>query len=146
MRTAEEVSFAANGITAEGIKAVDGFLQSNIALKSLNLSGNSLGMKESSLYVTFWWIILVFRSYNLVVVHLAMSNYGGPLGAAALAKGLEGNKSLRISFFFPSFIRNYQGLLSKTYRSGDPVTGQRNYTYVDAVKPNLGGERLRFVG
>ncbi|KAL8539647.1 hypothetical protein ACS0TY_001310 [Phlomoides rotata] len=29
-------------------------------------------MKVSSLYVTFWWIILVFKSYSLVVVHLAM--------------------------------------------------------------------------
>lgn len=24
------------------------------------------------------------------------------------------------------------------YRSGDPVTGQRNYTYMDAIKANLG--------
>lgn len=37
------MSFAANGITAEGIKAFDGILQSNIALKTLNLSGNSIG-------------------------------------------------------------------------------------------------------
>lgn len=29
-------------------------------------------------------------------------------------------------------------LLSKCYRTGDPVTGQRNYTYMDAVKSNLG--------
>lgn len=42
-QTAEEVSFAANGITADGIKAFDGVLQSNVALKSLNLSGNSIG-------------------------------------------------------------------------------------------------------
>lgn len=40
---AEEVNFATNEITAEGIKAFDGILQSNIALKSLNLSGNSIG-------------------------------------------------------------------------------------------------------
>ncbi|KAL8517498.1 hypothetical protein ACS0TY_015662 [Phlomoides rotata] len=86
----------------------------------------------------------ILENKNILSIYL--NNYGGPLGAAALAKGLEGNKSLRISFFFPSFLRNYQGLLSKTYRSGDPVTGQRNYTYMDAVKPNLGGERLRFVG
>lgn len=42
-QTAEEVSFAANGITAAGIKAFDGVLQSNIALKTLNLSGNPIG-------------------------------------------------------------------------------------------------------
>lgn len=42
-QVAEEVNFAANGITAEGIKAFDGILQSNISLKVLNLSGNSIG-------------------------------------------------------------------------------------------------------
>lgn len=30
------------------------------------------------------------------------------------------------------------GLLAHCYRSGDPVTGQRNYTYMDAVKAYLG--------
>lgn len=29
-------------------------------------------------------------------------------------------------------------LLSECYRTGDPVTGKRNYTYMDAVKANLG--------
>jgi len=33
-QTVEEVSFAANGITAAGIKAFDGVLQSNIVLRS----------------------------------------------------------------------------------------------------------------
>jgi NLR family CARD domain-containing protein 3 len=37
------VSFAANGITAAGIKAFDGVLQSNITLKTLDLSGNPVG-------------------------------------------------------------------------------------------------------
>ena len=39
----EEVSFAANGITASGIKSFDGVLQANIVLKTLNLSGNPIG-------------------------------------------------------------------------------------------------------
>ena len=42
-QTVEEVSFAANGITAEGIKAFDGVLQSNIVLKTLDLSRNPIG-------------------------------------------------------------------------------------------------------
>ena len=42
-QTLEEVSFSANGITAAGVKAFDGVLQSNIMLKVLNLSGNSIG-------------------------------------------------------------------------------------------------------
>ena len=42
-QTLEEVSFSANGITAAGVKAFDGVLQSNIMLKVLNLSGNPIG-------------------------------------------------------------------------------------------------------
>ncbi|MFS8031566.1 putative leucine-rich repeat domain superfamily [Helianthus anomalus] len=42
-QVAEDVNFAANGITAEAIKAFDGVLQSNITLKTLNLSGNNIG-------------------------------------------------------------------------------------------------------
>lgn len=42
-QVAEDVSFAANGITAEGIKAFDGVLQTNIGLITLNLSGNQIG-------------------------------------------------------------------------------------------------------
>ena len=29
-------------------------------------------------------------------------------------------------------------LLCECYRSGDPITGQRNYTYMEAVKAHLG--------
>lgn len=39
----EEVSFAANGITAAGLRAFDGVLQSNFTLKTLDLSGNPVG-------------------------------------------------------------------------------------------------------
>lgn len=42
-KTAEEVNFSANGITGDGLKAFDGVLQSNIVLKTLNLSGNAIG-------------------------------------------------------------------------------------------------------
>lgn len=55
-QTAEDVSFAANGITAVGIKAFDGILQSNAVLKTLNLSGNPIGdegVKVSLCHHTF---------------------------------------------------------------------------------------------
>lgn len=42
-QNAEEVDFSANGITAAGLKALDGVLQSNVILKTLNLSGNAVG-------------------------------------------------------------------------------------------------------
>ncbi|KAL8485056.1 hypothetical protein ACS0TY_027384 [Phlomoides rotata] len=114
--TAEEVSFAANGITAEGIKAVDGklfgdegvkslcdILVDNSCIQKLQLSGSSFGDEVG----IFKPVGAILENKNILSIYLN-SNYGGPLGAAALAKGLEGNKSLRISFFFPSFLRNYQ--------------------------------------
>ena len=42
-QVAEEVNFSTTGITAAGMKAFDGILQSNVYLKTLNLSGNSIG-------------------------------------------------------------------------------------------------------
>ncbi|CAN1801491.1 Amino acid permease 3, partial [Linum perenne] len=37
-------------------------------------------------------------------------------------------------------------LLASCYRSGHPLTGKRNYTYMDAVKSNLGGSMVKFCG
>ncbi|KAJ6939205.1 amino acid permease 3 [Populus alba x Populus x berolinensis] len=37
-------------------------------------------------------------------------------------------------------------LLSACYRSGDPVNGKRNYTYMDAVRANLGGGKVKICG
>ncbi|KVH93348.1 Amino acid transporter, transmembrane [Cynara cardunculus var. scolymus] len=37
-------------------------------------------------------------------------------------------------------------LLADCYRSPDPVTGTRNYNYMQAVKANLGGVSYRFCG
>ncbi|CAH9064274.1 unnamed protein product [Cuscuta epithymum] len=37
-------------------------------------------------------------------------------------------------------------LLSDCYRSGDPVNGKRNYTYMDAVSSNLGGLHVKICG
>ncbi|KAL9227925.1 hypothetical protein vseg_003559 [Gypsophila vaccaria] len=37
-------------------------------------------------------------------------------------------------------------LLADYYRFGDPVTGKRNYTYMDAVVVNLGGDQVKLCG
>lgn len=43
-----------------------------------------------------------------------------------------------VMFLF-SFVTYYtSALLASCYRSGDPDTGKRNYTYMDAVRANLG--------
>lgn len=35
-------------------------------------------------------------------------------------------------------------LLAACYRSGDPISGKRNYTYMDAVRSNLGKKNTNF--
>lgn len=46
-----------------------------------------------------------------------------------------------------AFVTYYTSvLLSACYRSGDPVTGKRNYTYMDAVRANLGGFQVKVCG
>ncbi|KAM7280321.1 hypothetical protein ACFE04_007455 [Oxalis oulophora] len=37
-------------------------------------------------------------------------------------------------------------MLADCYRAPDPVTGRRNYTYMDAVKAYLGGSKVKFCG
>ncbi|ERN18219.1 hypothetical protein AMTR_s00055p00034230 [Amborella trichopoda] len=37
-------------------------------------------------------------------------------------------------------------LLAGCYRSGDPISGKRNYTYMDAVRANLGGSKVKLCG
>ncbi|GFS37618.1 amino acid permease 2 [Actinidia rufa] len=51
-----------------------------------------------------------------------------------------------VMFLF-SFVTYYTStLLAACYRSGDPVTGKRNYTYMDAVQSNLGGVKVKVCG
>ncbi|CAK7329501.1 unnamed protein product [Dovyalis caffra] len=46
-----------------------------------------------------------------------------------------------------AFVNLYtSNLLAQCYRAGDPVTGQRNYTYMDAVKSFLGGRKVTLCG
>ncbi|KAK2972729.1 hypothetical protein RJ640_029186 [Escallonia rubra] len=46
-----------------------------------------------------------------------------------------------------AFVNLYtSNMLSECYRAGDPVTGQRNYTYMDAVRANLGGRKVTLCG
>ncbi|KAA8546440.1 hypothetical protein F0562_002821 [Nyssa sinensis] len=49
--------------------------------------------------------------------------------------------------FLFSFTTYYTStLLAACYRSGDPVTGKRNYSYMDAVQSNLGGVQVKVCG
>ncbi|KAL8482221.1 hypothetical protein ACS0TY_028394 [Phlomoides rotata] len=49
--------------------------------------------------------------------------------------------------FLFSFVTYYtSSLLATCYRTGDPDTGKRNYTYMDAVRSNLGGFQVKVCG
>ncbi|CAK9151313.1 unnamed protein product [Ilex paraguariensis] len=49
--------------------------------------------------------------------------------------------------FLFSFVTYYTStLLAACYRSGDPVIGKRNYTYMEAVRSNLGGVKVKICG
>ncbi|VFQ98524.1 unnamed protein product [Cuscuta campestris] len=89
-QTAEEVSFAANGITAAGLKAFDSILQSNIALKTLDLSGNVFGDEGAKCLSG----ILVD---NPGIQKLQLNSTGiGDEGAKAIAEMLKKKSNLRI--------------------------------------------------
>ncbi|PIA47649.1 hypothetical protein AQUCO_01400338v1 [Aquilegia coerulea] len=52
-----------------------------------------------------------------------------------------------IMMFLFSFVIYYTScLLAECYRTGDPVTGKRNYTYMEAVQANLGGAKVKICG
>ncbi|GKA83104.1 amino acid transporter, transmembrane [Tanacetum coccineum] len=53
---------------------------------------------------------------------------------------------LTVLFLF-SFVTYYTScLLADCYRCGDPLTGKRNYTYMEAAKNNLGGFQVKICG
>ncbi|KAK9164513.1 hypothetical protein Syun_005415 [Stephania yunnanensis] len=51
-----------------------------------------------------------------------------------------------VMLLFALVILYTSNLLSQCYRSGDPSTGKRNHTYMDAVKANLGGRKVAVCG
>ncbi|XP_027162617.1 amino acid permease 4-like isoform X1 [Coffea eugenioides] len=51
-----------------------------------------------------------------------------------------------VMLLFAFVILYTSNLLSQCYRSGNPVTGPRNYTYMDAVKATLGGRKVKICG
>ncbi|XP_068647918.1 amino acid permease 3-like [Aristolochia californica] len=52
-----------------------------------------------------------------------------------------------VSMLLFSLVTYYTStLLAECYRAGDPVTGKRSYSYMDAVRNNLGGIKVKFCG
>ncbi|XP_042492878.1 amino acid permease 3-like isoform X2 [Macadamia integrifolia] len=51
-----------------------------------------------------------------------------------------------VMFLFSFVIYYTSSLLADCYRSGDQDSGKRNYTYMDAVRSNLGGVKVKICG
>lgn len=73
-QTAEEVSFAANGITSAGVKAFDDVLQSNIALKTLDLSGNPIGDEGVKVGLCLGAVFLLSMENGLTAAVFQLAN------------------------------------------------------------------------
>uniref|UniRef100_A0A803MV41 Amino acid transporter transmembrane domain-containing protein n=1 Tax=Chenopodium quinoa TaxID=63459 RepID=A0A803MV41_CHEQI len=63
----------------------------------------------------------------------AIAQLGWAIGPAVL-----------ISFSFITYMTST--MLADAYRSPDPVTGKRNYTYMEVVRANLGGRKVQLCG
>ncbi|KAK9110238.1 hypothetical protein Sjap_018298 [Stephania japonica] len=66
------------------------------------------------------------------------------LGWAIAQLGWVAGPAVMLFFAFVTYTTSV--LLAKCYRSGDPVTGKRNYTYMEAVRSNLGASKVKIFG
>ncbi|KAH6777052.1 amino acid permease 2 [Perilla frutescens var. hirtella] len=79
--------------------------------------------------------------------HIITAVIGSGVLSLAWAVGQLGWVAGPVVMILFAFVNLYtSNLLSKCYRSGDAATGQRNYTYMDAVKANLGGKKVKICG
>ncbi|KAF5745362.1 amino acid permease 3 [Tripterygium wilfordii] len=79
--------------------------------------------------------------------HIITAVIGSGVLSLAWAIGQLGWVAGPIVMFLFAVVNLYtSNLLSQCYRTGDPLTGQRNYTYMDAVKANLGGKSVMVCG
>ncbi|CAL1396407.1 unnamed protein product [Linum trigynum] len=66
------------------------------------------------------------------------------IGSGVLSLGWVAGPATLIIFSLVTLFTST--LLADAYRHPDPVTGQRNYTYMDAVRTHLGGFKVKFCG
>ncbi|KAM7258245.1 hypothetical protein ACFE04_013986 [Oxalis oulophora] len=79
--------------------------------------------------------------------HIITAVIGSGVLSLAWAVGQLGWVAGPIVMLLFAFVNLYtSNLLAHCYRSSDPITGQRNYTYMDAVKATLGGRKVVLCG
>ncbi|XP_078170102.1 amino acid permease 3-like [Carex rostrata] len=79
--------------------------------------------------------------------HIITAVIGSGVLSLAWAIGQLGWIAGPVVMLLFSFVTYYTSvLLSDCYRSGDPCTGKRNYTYMDVVEDNLTGIKVKICG
>ncbi|KAG6591871.1 Amino acid permease 3, partial [Cucurbita argyrosperma subsp. sororia] len=79
--------------------------------------------------------------------HIITAVIGSGVLSLAWATAQLGWVAGPIAMLLFSFVTYYTStLLAACYRSGDSVNGKRNYTYMDAVRNNLGGFKVKLCG
>ncbi|RWV96598.1 hypothetical protein GW17_00040675 [Ensete ventricosum] len=79
--------------------------------------------------------------------HIITAVIGSGVLSLAWAIGQLGWVAGPVAMLLFSFVTYYtSALLADCYRSGDPNTGKRNYTYMDAVRANLDGFKVKLCG
>ena len=66
------------------------------------------------------------------------------LAWAVAQLGWIGGPAIMLMFAFVIWYTS--SLLADCYRSGDPISGKRNYTYMEVVQSNLGGAKVKICG
>ncbi|GLT56911.1 hypothetical protein SLA2020_299240 [Shorea laevis] len=80
-------------------------------------------------------------------IHIITAVIGSGVLSLAWAIAQLGWVAGLTAMFLFSFVTYYTStLLAACYCSDDPVPGKRNYTYMDAVRSNLGGFKVKFCG
>lgn len=86
-------------------------------------------------FFNFWCLGNVWTAS----AHIITAVIGSGVLSLAWAIGQLGWIAGPTVMFLFSFVIYYTStLLADCYRSGDPLFGKRNYTYMDAVRSNLG--------
>ncbi|KAG6532509.1 hypothetical protein ZIOFF_006355 [Zingiber officinale] len=115
LKAAEEVDFSGNGITAVGLKALYGVLQTNTMLKTLNLSGNNIGDEGAKDNVD---IKILTNDDVLVCQELSHVAFSGWCSCRFLKGGNYLKKKQDHVLGVGGFGRVYKGLISEDLRDG----------------------------
>ena len=95
----------------------------------------------------FWCCTVIWTCYNFVWIgtvwttsaHIITAVIGSGVLSLAWATAQLGWIAGPTVLFLFSFVTYYAScILAECYRCGDPVTGKRNYTYMEAIENNLG--------